>query len=167
MTSAELLLEYRRHPKRGFDLIYQAFADRLTTYLRRSYSLSLEEISDVVHDAFLPWVANPERVAQVENISAYLFATVRNLALQVKRQRLSPIPDSFDPPVPAPSAQLEESIHVEQSLQRLPDEQREAIVLKIWGDLSFEEIATIQGVPLQTAAARYRYGLQKLEEMLS
>ena len=167
MTPQELLQEYRRNPQRGFDQIYQAFADRLTTYLRRSFSLSLEEIGDVVHDAFLPWVAEPARMSKVESLSGYLFATVRNLALQARKHRLTPVPESFDPAGPSFQEHLESSIQIEQTLSRLPEEQREAVVLRIWGDLSFEEIAGIQQVPLQTAAARYRYGLQKLEEMMS
>ncbi len=167
MTSEELLQEYRRHPKRGFDLIYQAFADRLTTYLRRSYNLSFEEISDVVHDAFLPWVADHPRMSKIDNLSGYLFATVRNLALQTRKQRLTPIPETFEPAGPEFQDHLESSLHVEQALQKLPEEQREAVVLKIWGDLSFDEIARLQQVPLQTAAARYRYGLQRLEEVFA
>ena len=47
-------------------------------------------------------------------------------------------------------------------LQELPVEQREVIVLKLWGDLTFQQIAETTGAPLNTVAARYRYGLAKL-----
>jgi len=40
------------------------------------------------------------------------------------------------------------------------------VFLKIWSDLSFEEIAELQNVPLQTAASRYRYAIAKLKEIL-
>ena len=48
----------------------------------------------------------------------------------------------------------------------LPDEQRTIIQLKLWDGLTFEESAEAQGVPLNTAASRYRYGLEKLRTLL-
>jgi len=39
--------------------------------------------------------------------------------------------------------------------------------MKIWGGLTFAQIAEALGVPLNTAASRYRYALQRLEAELS
>jgi RNA polymerase sigma-70 factor, ECF subfamily len=51
----------------------------------------------------------------------------------------------------------------EQNLRRalgdLPEDQREVIVLHIWGELTFAEIGDLLGVSLNTAASRYRYAL--------
>lgn len=51
-------------------------------------------------------------------------------------------------------------------LQRLPVEQREVIVLKIWHHYTFEEIGEVLEVSPNTAAGRYRYGLQKIRSCL-
>ncbi len=51
-------------------------------------------------------------------------------------------------------------------MAELPPEQREVIVLRIKGNMKFREIAKLQGVPLQTVQARYRYGLNKLRTTL-
>jgi RNA polymerase sigma-70 factor (ECF subfamily) len=51
-------------------------------------------------------------------------------------------------------------------LTELPVEQREVIVLKIWHQCTFEEIAAVMEIPANTAAGRYRYGLQKLRNKL-
>lgn len=53
-----------------------------------------------------------------------------------------------------------------KSLEKLPVEQREVIVLKIWHEHTFEEISQITGVSPHTAAGRYRYGIQKLQTIL-
>jgi len=54
----------------------------------------------------------------------------------------------------------------EQNLRRaladLPDDQREVIVLHIWGELTFSEIGDLLSVSSNTAASRYRYALAKL-----
>ena len=48
-------------------------------------------------------------------------------------------------------------------LADLPREQREVIVLKIWHDYTFEEIGELLELSPNTAAGRYRYGLQKIK----
>src|SRR5204863_7396946 len=51
-------------------------------------------------------------------------------------------------------------------LAELPVEQREVIVLKIWHQYTFEEISELLALSPNTAAGRYRYGLQKLRARL-
>ncbi len=51
-------------------------------------------------------------------------------------------------------------------LAELPPEQREAIVLKLWHGCTFEEIGGLMEIPTNTAAGRYRYGLQKIKTKL-
>jgi len=53
---------------------------------------------------------------------------------------------------------------VAEGLQRLTSEQREVVELKIYGGLTFREIAEVTEVPLQTAATRYRAALDQLKE---
>ena len=50
------------------------------------------------------------------------------------------------------------------ALTQLPPEQREVIVLKVWGGLTFSQIAETLGMPANTAASRYRYGLTALKQ---
>ena len=52
------------------------------------------------------------------------------------------------------------------ALWELPPEQRAVVHLKLWEDLTFEQIAELLGIPLNTAASRYRYGLDKLRQRL-
>jgi len=51
---------------------------------------------------------------------------------------------------------------VQDALDRLPVEQREVVTLKIWGGLTFAEIAEALEIPANTAASRYRYALEEL-----
>ena len=56
---------------------------------------------------------------------------------------------------------------VEAALRRLPEAQREVLVLKVWGELSFPQIAATLDIPTNTAASRYRYALARLREELA
>ena len=55
---------------------------------------------------------------------------------------------------------------VQRALDDLPPDQRSVAHLKLWQGLTFEEIASVQGIPLNTAASRYRYAIDKLRSML-
>jgi RNA polymerase sigma-70 factor (ECF subfamily) len=71
---------------------------------------------------------------------------------------------AFDPA--ARSISSETAGFVADSLTRLPDEQREAIVLRIYAGLTFEQIAAVVAAPLATVTTRYRRGLARLRPCL-
>ena len=52
------------------------------------------------------------------------------------------------------------------ALRQLPTEQSEVVVLKVWEELTFAQIADVLGIPPATAASRYRYALVKLSYLL-
>lgn len=54
---------------------------------------------------------------------------------------------------------------VQGALDHVQDMYREVVTLKIWGGLTFAEIAGVLGIPAATAASRYRYGLQELRKL--
>ncbi len=52
------------------------------------------------------------------------------------------------------------------AVDRLPHDQREVLVMKIWNELTFAEIATALEISQNTAASRYRYALAALKKTL-
>jgi RNA polymerase sigma-70 factor (ECF subfamily) len=56
---------------------------------------------------------------------------------------------------------------VRKLIEQLPEEQREVIVLRMYGDLSFKEIADLTSVSINTALGRMRYGLLNLRKMIT
>jgi RNA polymerase sigma factor (sigma-70 family) len=60
--------------------------------------------------------------------------------------------------------QTEQSI--KELVKRLPDEQREVLIMRHWGNLSFKEIADTTGVSINTALGRMRYALNNLRKMM-
>jgi RNA polymerase sigma-70 factor (ECF subfamily) len=129
-----------------------------------------EEAQDLVQDALVEaWrrsgANGPPPVPLV-------FATLRRRAVDVARSRqrrsrreLVVSQEAavawFEPEV----EQREMSALVQQALARLPAAQREVITLKVWAGLTFAEIADALGIPVNTAASRYRYGLEALRAM--
>ncbi|MBX6326212.1 MAG: sigma-70 family RNA polymerase sigma factor, partial [Chthoniobacterales bacterium] len=60
----------------------------------------------------------------------------------------------------------EAQLALAQAVDLLPREQREVLVMKIWNELTFVEIAKVLGISQNTAASRYRYALLALKRML-
>ena len=98
---------------------------------------------------------------------AYLFACVRNAALNEgkQRERNAPLdPDAawFIPP--------DRDYAGEQSLRRaleaLPGDQRQVMVLHVWGELTFSQISDLLDLSSNTVASRYRYALAKLRDSM-
>jgi RNA polymerase sigma-70 factor (ECF subfamily) len=140
--------------------LYDAKARELILY-GRALGLSHGEAEDVLQETFL---ALMKRIAPPQKPDHYCLRSFRNRALNYKRslwRRLTRELESTrwfersEDETPAESAAM-------RCLARLPAEQREVIVLKIWHQYTFEHIGELLDLSLNTAAGRYRYGLQKL-----
>ena len=51
---------------------------------------------------------------------------------------------------------------IDRAMKRMPKKFREVVMPKIWSELTFAQIAETLDIPLNTAASRYRYGLESL-----
>jgi RNA polymerase sigma-70 factor, ECF subfamily len=129
------------------------------------------DAEDVVQEAFVRfWRSRGRALDPV----AYLFACVKTCALdwqrtrhrQTRREAIVARPES-EPLFAGPLEHDERRALVQSALGHLPQEQREVLVMKIWGGLSFPQIAEALQISANTAASRYRYALAKLREQLA
>jgi RNA polymerase sigma-70 factor (ECF subfamily) len=103
---------------------------------------------------------------------AYVFRAVMNAARdQVRRAppASAGVGDLIFDPSPGPSAAVEEQElrrQIARALLMLSDDERETIVQRIYGGLTFREIARVREAPMGTVAAWYRRGLEKLKRRL-
>jgi RNA polymerase sigma-70 factor (ECF subfamily) len=144
--------------------LYEAKASELIIY-GRALGLSHGEAEDVLQETFIALLKLTDRPKQPEH---YCVRTFRNRALNYRRslwRRLTREWESLRWFERAPDESPEER-YAMQALAELPHEQREVIVLKIWNRCTFEEIGALLDVSPNTAAGRYRYGLQKLRTSL-
>lgn len=120
---------------------------------------------DVLHQVFLRLLAGD--VVIPNDPRAYLYRAVRNAALNVYRSASRRVELNLDQAwFEAPAGTMDEGLELQGALYELPGEQREVIMLRIWGGMTLEEAAAVLGIPPNTAASRYRYGLAKLRERM-
>ena len=156
---------FRQNPEKGFELIYRAWSGPLFRYLKNSFNLTAEEAEDLLHNVFLPWVQTPQNLLNIENPGAYLFTSARNAALKHGEKAVAR-PLVNEPAESSHDEHVETGILINNALNKLPDDQKEAVVLKVWTDMTFEEIADVQRCSLQTVASRYRYAIARLKELI-
>lgn len=127
----------------------------------------LQSREDAEQDVFVRLAQTRQRLLGVENLRAYLFASLRHAAFKLvaarKRNQLAMSRDQNQKLANKPAtAEFSCSERLEKALAGLPREQRELLALKLDAGLTFAEIASLLGISANTAASRYRYGLEKL-----
>jgi RNA polymerase sigma-70 factor (ECF subfamily) len=137
----------------------------------RQWASSPAEAEDVVQEAFVRFWRARERA---QDPTAYLYACVKRCAIEMARassrrtRREHAAARGERSPLLACPVELDERrAGVEAALRMLPEPQREVIVLKIWGGLTFAQAGLALGVPADTAASRYRYAVAKLRGQLA
>ncbi len=128
-------------------------------------------VRDVLQDVFLKLAEGRGNSGEAENERAYLLRMVHHAAIdrmrraKVRQDHAAQAPADLFERSPDPDREAFRG-QLEKALGQLPAEQREVVVLKLWEEHTFDEIARICGIPLNTAASRYRYGLDKLRALL-
>lgn len=146
---------------------FDAYSATLVLYARQWLDPGLAE--DAVQDVFLRLVV--QRVAP-GNVKAWLFRAVRNAALNRARSQrrrrkhergvATSRPHWFE----ARPDQLVSATAARAALASLPREQREVVILRIWGEMTLSEVADVLDQPVSTLWSRYRAGLTALRKML-
>ena len=154
-------------------LLYDAHASALFAYLL-NLTRNEAETLDVLQETFLKLARQPDLLIDVEEPRGFLIRLSHNLVIdrirrQESRQRrheaLCPDPTSLFAPSADPDTQAFREV-LESALEELPPEQRSVVHLHLWEGLTFDRIGEITGIPMNTAASRYRYGIDKLRERL-
>jgi RNA polymerase sigma-70 factor (ECF subfamily) len=153
------------HLIREIERLYQQYGAALVLF--GTTMLGERSIAqDAVHQVFLRLIETGS-LDCVADPKAYLFVSVRNQLLnesKIRRRNVSLDPDVtwFVPPKGDYAA--EENLR--RALAHLNLDQREAVVLHIWGELTFLQIGNVLGISANTAASRYRYGIERLREIM-
>jgi RNA polymerase sigma-70 factor (ECF subfamily) len=143
--------------------LYREHAPSLRLYARQWSS----QAEDLVHDAF---VHLARQAPPPERPVPWLYRVVRNAALAAHRSatRRRRREQRVSNPV-AWFTRADDRLDAQDAtrfLAELPLELREVIVARLWGGLTFEEIAQLAGCSLPTAHRRYQAGLLELRERL-
>lgn len=158
------------------------FGPRLLLFARQQ-TRSQEDAEDILQDALVKLVEKIEAgefVGGKEAWMPYLYTTIRRLSIDLgrrddrRKRREDAVgeeieadqKDTSHPWFESESSDDETRSLLEAGLKELPPKFAEVVVMKVWGDRTFAEIGEALDISPNTAASRYRYGLEALKKKL-
>lgn len=129
---------------------------------------SKEDAQDVVQEVFINLYQSLKKSGKIENVRAYLYKSVSNKCITIinrksKLAEMSPLHENIVEENPQPIVDFK---LIKQMLNEIPNEQSEVICLKIMEEMKFSEIADLLSEPLTTVKSRFKYGMDKLKEIV-
>ncbi|MBN2210414.1 MAG: sigma-70 family RNA polymerase sigma factor [Sedimentisphaerales bacterium] len=147
--------------------LYDTHAGALGLYARQW--LNGDGADDVVQDAFIRLI---QQRRSPDNVRAWLYSTVRNRTIsEYRRQRgceqgRCKLAAGKALWFEAHPGDLLDARTAQAALETLDPDERELVVLRLWSDLTFKEIAEITGRPISTLHRQYQETLVKLKNIL-
>lgn len=184
-TLADVLRRAQRREPDALTRLVDAYAPRVFGLLYRLTGRR-DVAEDLVQETFLRMVRNIEKYEHTGRFEPWLFRIAANLArdqarARVRRGNEAPLDDDWTTgnplaggipanPVEQPDNRLlrrEQQAALEAGLRRLSPTEREILMLRFMGELSFRQIAEILKIPLGTALARAHRALKRLRGELT
>jgi RNA polymerase sigma-70 factor, ECF subfamily len=165
----DLIAKARRGDVEAYNVLVSRWEKRVFNYLLRLVS-NREDALDVSQETFLKAYQNLRKLDDPARFSAWLFRIAHNEAFSLLRRR-KPETELAGEPRPRNTGgrllPVELSLAVESALKRLNEDQREAVLLKIYQGFKFEEMAEILECPVSTVKSRLYTALDLLKTTLA
>lgn len=175
-SDEELILAYANDDSRAFDQLYKRYKARLYSFLMRRCNYDESVAQDLFQEIWLSLAKNRKSYVSKGRFAPFLFTIASNKLIDYYRyqgrRHTHPLEDDENH-LAAPETQdplrvneaREQACRLADILATLPEEQREAIILRGEAGLSASEIAEIQNVSINTVKSRLRYALARLVEV--
>lgn len=172
MEDRRLIHRCKRGNRDAFCRLYEKYSGLLFT-VAVALLRDVHAAEDVVQDVFVQFAERMADFRLTGSLKAYLSVCIANRAknMLVSRKKDCALSEKQDVPVnnPGPEQQIicnEELQLLAQAMEQLPFEQRQVIALRHYSRMSLRAIAQSLELSPNTAKSRYRYGMDKLREIL-
>jgi len=165
----DLIAKARGGNVEGYNLLVSRWERRVFNYLLRLVG-DREDALDLNQDVFLKAYLNLGKLEDPARFGPWLYRIAHNEAFSMLRRRKTEGEVESEPADGAESYRMfpiEMSLAVESALARLSEEQREAVILKIYQGFKFDEMAEVLSCPVSTVKSRLYTALDLLKETLA
>jgi len=165
-SDEELMLEFQKGSAEAFSELFQRYVQRLYGFFRRrlDHPTRAEELTQDVFVAVLKGAARYEPRALFRT---YLYSiAVRMLSAERRKSSRETAAVSGNSGEPAQAAQSETSAWVRDAVGRLETTEREILLLREYEELSYDEIAQVLEIPVNTVRSRLFRARMALRELL-
>ena len=145
--------------------LYCEIGPELLAFFQRRHGSS-QTAADLLQETFAAVMKNPDRLLQADSPRAYLFGVARNLSAEMYRrfhptEELPAEPQMNDEDPADPRLEV-----MRERIVRLNAASRQVLELRLYRELSYEEMAATLGVPVGTIRSRLHHAVRQLREHL-
>lgn len=146
--------------------LYHDTAPALLGYFRRQLAVPADA-DDLLQETFVRAIRGFDQLQQAATPRAYLFGIAHHVRLDALRRRRHHEPLSNEPIAPPAGEEDARLEPMRAAIARLPESQRETLLLKLQQELSYAEIAQVLGIPVGTVRSRLHFALLHLRNVLN
>lgn len=170
LSDAELyrLLSDDEQREAAFTEIYRRYSQRLFAYCRKILG-NAHDAEDAFQETFIKFLNSIQQERTMTNLPAYLLMIARNTCMDMigqRRQHVELVEDIHTGTMDYTVEQNEINQLLTMALELLPQEWREAVVLQLYANMTYGEIAEVMKVPVTTIRNWICRGKQRLRDIL-
>ena len=172
LSDEALLKAYKKGNEDAFMIIFKRYEKNLIAYLAK-YSSNIELSRDICQDSFLKLIQKPPSFLLGGKLKPWLFRTARNGIIDHLRRSNRQVDNPLaieqlkDDERPDKALRNEEDIKMlSKYIDDLPDDIRDVVCQRVYGNLSFKEISKVSSMPLGTALWRMQKGIKMMRKAM-
>lgn len=153
-TDEDLIADMRTGSRTAFDVLFDRYREPVWRFFRRR-TADPARAEELAQDTFVAVLEGARRYEGRGSVRSYLFGTAYNVLLADRRKAVlravAPLED--DPTDPA-AVDPDSGIWVRQALTALDEDDREILMLREYEQLSYQEIADLRRIPINTVRSQ-------------
>jgi len=166
MTSDEtLMLRFQGGSRVAFEELFERYREPLYAFFRRRLA-GRERAEDLTQETFVAVIRASARYESRATVRTYFYSIAFKLLL-AERRRQARQGCASDEPAAAGDAAIDAALWVRQALEKLEPAERDILMLREYEQLSYEEIAQLLQLPLNTVRSRLFRARGALRQHLS
>jgi RNA polymerase sigma-70 factor (ECF subfamily) len=152
-SDEDLMLEVRRGSRTAFEALFARYREPIWRFFRRRTADSARA-EELAQDTFVAVLEGARRYERRGSFRSYLFGAAYNVLMADRRRgaQRTAVPIEIDPPGDA--ADPDAAIWVRDAIATLDPADREVLMLREYEQLSYQEIAELRRIPLNTVRSQ-------------
>lgn len=152
-TDEQLMIEVRGGSREAAGTLFDRYRAPVWQFFRRRV-VDASRAEELAHDTFVALLEGQDRYEPRAPFRSYLFAIAYRILLADRRKAAGRRTDPLEADPPAHGPDHDAALWVRVALQQLDADDREVLMLREYEQLSYQEIATLQRVPVNTVRSR-------------
>ena|ERR1051326_9141267 len=165
ISDEALMLEFQRGSREAFAELYARYREPLYGFFRRRLA-NQERAEDLAQEAFLAVIRSRVRYEPRAQVRTYLYGIALKLVAAERRKFSGNEPQLDEEHEPSQDSSTEQGVWVRQALEKLDAAEREILMLREYEQLSYDEIAELMRLPVNTVRSRLFRARMALKQLL-